>query len=151
MASASQWAHLGYLSACEAALRAYGVETAATEADADPVRTGAIEALVVGARGYIEPLDLGWTEEYGWGYSRKVYPDGVSGPPGTWGTDRPETYAHGQFGGGVLPEPEHFAHLVVRIAAGEELEDHIPGEPRAYRTAGAADGLVARLLAFGPG
>lgn len=157
-----EWAHLGYLSECEAALQGYGVETAAIDADAGHVRKGSIEVLVLGRRGRIEPLDLGWTEEYGWGYSRRMDSDraGASGdvsfaaePSGRDAgprTDRPETYTHGQFGGGVLPEPEHFAALVVRIAAGEELADHVPGDPLAYRSAGDDDGFTALLRGFGP-
>lgn len=139
------WEHLGYLSACEAALQAYGVETAATDADADGLRRGSIEVLVLGRHGRIEPLDLGWTEEHGWGYSRKDRGDGP------WDPGRAETYTHGQFGGSVLPEPDRFAHLVVRIAAGEELEDHLPGERLAYRAAGEDDGFGDRLRAYRAG
>jgi hypothetical protein len=157
-----EWAHLGYLSACEAALQGYGVETAAIDADAGGVRKGSIEVLVLGPRGWIEPLDLGWSEEYGWGYSRRTDSDRArasgdaffaaepadrdAGPH----TGRPEAYTHGQFGGGVLPDPEHFAALVVRVAAGEQLADHLPGEPLAYRSAGDDDGFTALLSGFGP-
>lgn len=134
MASA-EWAHLAYLEACAAALQAYGVETVGTDAGAEGMRSGSVEVLVVGRRGYIEQLDLGWTEEHGWGYSRRVEPAS-------------DAFEHGQFGGGVLPEPEEFAALVVRIAAGEELADHLPGERLAYRSARDGDGLVDRLLSY---
>ena len=134
--SRSQWVHVGYLGACEAALQSFGVEIAAVDAAGAGVLTGSVEALVLGRRGFIEPLDLGWTEEQGWGYSRRI---------GGWPS---EDFEHGQFGGGVLPAPEHFAGLVVRIAAGEDLADHVPGEPISYRSAGDDDGFAGRLLAY---
>ncbi|MGI8331929.1 hypothetical protein ACRYCC_18325 [Actinomadura scrupuli] len=139
MTRVSRWAHVGYLGACEAALQSFGVEIAAVDAGDEGLRTGSIEALVLGSRGRVELLDLGWTEEHGWGYSRKA-------------EDFPaaETYTHGQFGGEVLPEPDRFAGLVVRIAAGEELADHVPGEPLRYRSAADDDGFAEGLLAYDP-
>ncbi|MDX6432432.1 MAG: hypothetical protein QOE54_4798 [Streptosporangiaceae bacterium] len=140
MRGSSRWEHVGYLGACEAALQSFGVEIAAADAGDEGLRTGSLEALVLGERGFVELLDLGWTEEHGWGYSRK---DG--------GFPAEETYSHGQFGGGVLPEPNRFAGLVVRIAAGEDLADHVPGERLRYRSAGDDDGFAGRLLAYDPG
>lgn len=136
MASA-EWAHLRYLEACQAALQAYGVETVGVDVGAEGVRSASLEVLAVGRRGYLEQLDLGWTEEHGWGYSRRVEPAS-------------DDFEHGQFGGGVLPEPEEFAALVVRIAVGEEVADQVrlPAERHAYRSARDADDLAARLQAY---
>jgi hypothetical protein len=140
MSASSRLAQVGYLGACEAALQSFGVETVAIDAADEGMRLGSIEVLVLGQRGYIESLDLGWTEEHGWGYSRRA--EGL--PAG-------ETHVHGQFGGGVLPEPERFADLVVAIAAGQELADHIPGERLCYRSAGDDDGFLDRLVAYDQG
>lgn len=135
--AAAEWAHLAYVEACQAALQAFGVETVGVDAGAERVRSASLEVLAVGRRGYLEPLDLGWTEERGWGYSRRVEPAS-------------DAFEHGQFGGGVLPEPEEFAALVVRIAAGEEVADQVrlPQERQAYRSARDADDLLARLSAY---
>jgi hypothetical protein len=130
-----EWAHLGYLAACQAALEEYGVQTVGMDAGSTGMRTGSVEVLVVGRRGYLEPMDLGWSEEHGWGYSRRVDPAA-------------EEFEHGQFGGGVLPEPAEFAARLVGIASGESGPDHVPGERRAYRSARDRDDLDERLAAY---